>query len=203
MSVSITPPAEKALAGVAQGEAVAARQSGFLKRMLLGILLIVFIFSATYVYAWFQAYRLSSRFFEDAQTSYENGDYLNALVGYEEYDPEANAYINRGGYLNVLRIWSSRYSWPQPDQYQEAREHISQIIYYDMTIDQAETYIRRNTGRRNVPFFAEIYYQLGVLYENEGDILSAREIYESIGTFFPNREDLIERSEERLANLEG
>jgi tetratricopeptide (TPR) repeat protein len=203
MNVSIDTPSEQAAADVTQQEAAAARQPGFFKRMALIILLVILMYAGTYAYAWFQSYQLSSRFFEDAKTSYENGDYLMAMVGYEEFDPQTNSYINRGGYLNVLKIWSSSYSWPRPDQYEEARQNISQIINHDMTIEQAETYIRRNTGRRNVPFFAEIYFQLGILYEKEGDARSALEIYESIGSLFPTRDDLEQLAQERIAALEN
>ena len=59
-----------------------------------------------------------------------------------------------------------------------------------------------NTGRP-APYFGEIYLRLGELYEQEGDLRSAREFYESILELFPNRPDLIEKAQAHLERLEG
>jgi hypothetical protein len=44
---------------------------------------------------------------------------------------------------------------------------------------------------------------LGELYEQEGDLPSARDIYESIPELFPKRPDLIEKAQAHLERLEG
>jgi hypothetical protein len=187
---------------VSAPEAEAAARPGLLRRVLIIALVALLLFAGTYAYAWFNASRLSSRFMQDADTAYDNGEYLQALVGSEDFDPETNRYITRGGYIKVEKIWSHRLSWPAPAAVQGARERIHEIVYERLTIAEAEDYIRANTGRP-APYFGEIYLRLGELYEADGDPDSAIEIYASIQELFPNRPDLIEAAQKHLDRLEG
>lgn len=183
-------------------EAETGGRGQLLKRALLVVSGVVLIFVLTYAFAWFNASQLSARFIQDADDSYDSGDYLQALVGSEEFDPQTNEFVNKGGYLNVERIWSSSYSWPEPPVVVRARERSQEIVDQRLTIEMAEDYIRANTGRP-APYFAEIYLRLGELYEEDGDVMSAREIYESIPDLFSRRPDLIEQAREHLERLEG
>ena len=199
MTASIQPPS---VSPAAQPEAVAAVRPGFLRRALLVAILTVLIFALTYAFAWFNASRLSTRFLEDADAAYNQGEYLESLVGAEQFDPQINEYVKQGGYLNVEKIWSSSYSWPAPSELEWASQRTQEIVNERLTIEMAEEYIRANTGRP-APYFAEIYLRLGELYEQEGDLRSARDIYESILELFPNRPDLIEKAKAHLERLEG
>jgi hypothetical protein len=165
-------------------------------------LVIVFLFSAAYALSWFNAYWLTTRFVGDADASYSAGAYLDALVGYQTFDPELNEYVNVGGYLAVERIWSGRYSWPQPEAVQHAQTRSQEIIQQRLTITEAERYIRANIGRP-APYFGEIYLRLGELYEEDGSLVDAREIYESIPSLFANRADLIARAKAHLARWDA
>jgi hypothetical protein len=109
MTASIQPPS---LSPVAQPEAAAAARPGFLRRALLVAFLAGLTFALTYAFAWFNASRLTARFIQDADTAYDQGEYLESLVGTERFDPQSNQYVKQGGYLNVEKIWSSSYSWP-------------------------------------------------------------------------------------------
>src|SRR4030067_950484 len=85
------------------------------KRWLFGIFfLIIGLFCATYCFGWIQVLRLSNGYYTDAEAAYAQGDYLNALTGYKEFDAERNKYVQHGGYLQVERIWDKPYSWPRP-----------------------------------------------------------------------------------------
>ena len=86
--------------------------------------------------------------FRDSEASFKAGDYLKALVGYQKFDATTNKYINYGGYLNVEKIWSSPYSWPQPPYLQQAVQRSQEVISQKLTVQQAEQYIQENTGRR-------------------------------------------------------
>jgi tetratricopeptide (TPR) repeat protein len=165
--------------------------------MLLGL-----VFALTYAFAWFNAYRLSARFIRDADESYTQGAYLEALVGSEKFDPQTNRNVKVGGYLDVEKIWSNRYSWPTPPLLERTRQRTQEIVNKRLTIEMAEEYIRANTGRP-AAYFGEIYLRLGEIYEQEGDLISAREIYESIPELFPNRPDLIEKAMAHLERLDG
>ena len=199
MVASIQPPS---ISLAAQPEAAAVARPGFLRRALLVAILAGVIFALSYAFAWFNASRLTARFIQDADAAYNQGEYLESLVGTERFDPQINQYVKQGGYLNVEKIWSSSYSWPAPPELERASQRTQEIVNQRLTIEMAEEYIRANTGRP-APYFAEIYLRLGELYEQDGDLRSAQDIYESILELFPNRPDLIEKAQAHLERLEG
>ena len=199
MAASIQP---SSVSPVTQPEAAAAVRPGFFRRALRVAILAGLIFALTYALAWFNASRLSARFIQDADATYDQGEYLESLVGAERFDPQINQYVKQGGYLDVEKIWSSSYSWPAPPELERASQRTQEIVNQRLTIEMAEEYIRANTGRP-APYFGEIYLRLGELYEQEGDLPSARDIYESILELFPNRPDLIEKAQAHLDRLEG
>jgi tetratricopeptide (TPR) repeat protein len=171
------------------------------KRLFLIPLIVLALFASTYTLAWWNASRLTSRFLKDANMRYEQGEYLEALVGGQEFNSQTNKYTKIGGYVDVEKIWSNRYSMPVPAAVEQAQERSQETIYQYLTIAQAEQYIQANIGKP-APYFGEIYLRLGELYEQDGDPVSAREIYESIPELFPNRADLIEQAQEYLQRLE-
>jgi tetratricopeptide (TPR) repeat protein len=168
---------------------------------MLGILVVLLVFAGTYAFAWYNAYSLSERFIRDADASYDKGDFLRALVGYQNFDQQTNKYINYGGYFSVEKIWNNRFSWPIPPDVQRARQRSSDIIASRLTTAQAEQYILENTGRPGAAYFGEIYLRLGELYEQQGDVRDARDVYESIPSLFPNRPDLIQQAQQDLDRL--
>jgi tetratricopeptide (TPR) repeat protein len=178
-----------------------ADETGFGKKFLLGLLILTVLFLVTYALAWYNADQLATRFFQDSEASYKTGDYLKALVGYQKFDNLTNKYINYGGYLNVEKIWSSYYSWPEPPYLQQAMLRSQEIINQKLTVQQAEQYIKDNTGRPGTPYFAEIYLRLGGLYEQAGDTKDAIDVYQSYAAQFPDRKDLIALAQQRLAIL--
>jgi tetratricopeptide (TPR) repeat protein len=188
--------------GEAAGTAEVAR-SGFGKRFLLGLLLLVIVFVITYAFAWYNANQLTTRFFQDSEASYNSGNYLQALVGYQKFDEKTNKYTNYGGYLNVEKIWSNRFSWPQPPYVQQAVKRSQEIISQKLTVQQAEQYIQQNTGRPGTPYFAEIYLRLGELYEQNGDTKDAIDVYQSFASQFPGRKDLISQAQQHLQKLQN
>jgi hypothetical protein len=189
--------------GEAVGVAAVATRPRFWPRFLIGLLILVVLFAVTYVLAWYNADTLATRFFSDAEASFNSGDYLQALVGYQKFDETTNKYINYGGYLNVEKIWSSPYSWPQPAYVQQAVQRSKEIIDQKLTVQDAEQYIQNNTGRPGTPYFAEIYLRLGELYEQNGDTKDAIDVYQSYASQFPDRKDLIAVAQQHLANLQG
>ena len=180
-----------------------AVKAGFGKKFLLGLLILVVLFLVTYALAWYNANLLATRFFQDAEASYKAGNFLDALVGYQKFDNPTNKYINYGGYLNVEKIWSSYYSWPLPPYAVQAMARSQEIINQKLTVQQAEQYIKDNTGRPGTPYFAEIYLRLGGLYEQTGDTKDAIDVYQSYAAQFPDRKDLIAMAQQRLAILKS
>jgi tetratricopeptide (TPR) repeat protein len=205
MTTSIQTPILPPLPATSDAAAMAAAaaRARFVKNFLLGLLILAALFLVTYVLAWYNANQLASRFFQDSEASFNTGDYLQALVGYQKFDATTNKYINYGGYLNVEKIWSSPYSWPPPPYLQQAVQRSQEVISQKLTVQQAEQYIQENTGRPGTPYFAEIYLRLGELYEQNGDTKAAIDVYESYASLFPDRPDLIEQAQQHLAKLKG
>jgi len=205
MTISIQTPVLPPLPTTsdAAATAAAAARTRFVKNFLLGLLILAALFLITYVLAWYNANQLASRFFQDSEASFNTGDYLKALVGYQKFDATTNKYINYGGYLNVEKIWSSPYSWPRPPYLQQAVQRSQEVIGQKLTVQQAEQYIQENTGRPGTPYFAEIYLRLGELYEQNGDTKDAIDVYQSYASQFPDRPDLIEQAQQHLAKLQS
>lgn len=202
MTLSLQTPTLTPIQTNAEAAGTAAR-ARFGKTFLLGLLILAAFFLVTYALAWYNANQLATRFFQDSQASFNTGDYLKALVGYQKFDDKTNKYINYGGYLNVEKIWSSYYSWPQPPYVQQAVKRSQEVIGQKLTVQQAEQYIQENTGRPGTPYFAEIYLRLGELYEQNGDTKDAIDVYQSYASQFPDRKDLIEQAQQHLAKLKS
>lgn len=167
---------------------------------LLAVLLVLVL--GSYALAWYSAYGLSQSYLSDADASYDAGEYLNALVGYREFDEAQQKYVDRGGYMEVERIWGDQHAQPVPPDVARARERIDEIVNEWLTIEDAESFVQENIGRSN-PYLALIYLRLGELYEAEGSERDARDIYESFADLFSNEAELTARAEANLARLEG
>lgn len=172
------------------------------RRLLLVILGVLILFAATYALAWWDASRLANRYLADAEASVAAGNYLEALTGYQEFDEARQTYVQRGGYLQVERIWQHRDAWPVSPTYATARAQIDEIIDTRLTVAQAEQFVQQNIGRAN-PYLGLIYLRLGELYEAEGDTRAATDVYEEVADLFTNQPALVERAQANLARLEG
>lgn len=178
----------------------AARSSGSPRRALLlaaGLLLLI---AGSYTLAWFSAYRLSQGYLLDADASYDQGSYLDALVGYKEYDQAQKRYRDRGGYMDVEHIWADQYALPVPPEVTQARQRIDEIVNQRLTIKDAEAFVQANIGRAN-PYLGLIYLRLGELYEAAGRSTDARDVYKSFADLFPDDAALIARAEQNLQRL--
>lgn len=172
------------------------------RRVLLIILGVLILFAATYALAWWDASRLANRYLADAEASTAAGNYLEALTGYQEFDEASQAYLQRGGYMQVERIWQHRDAWPVSTTYAQARARIDEIINERLTVAQAEQFVQQNIGRAN-PYLGPIYLRLGELYEAEGDTRAATDVYEEVADLFARQPALVERAQANLARLTG
>jgi tetratricopeptide (TPR) repeat protein len=171
-------------------------------RAMILIVGLIMVLPLTYGLAWWDAYRLTVTYLEDADTSYGEARYLDALLGYEEFDAAAHDYVERGGYIQVRRIWENAYAWPAPAQVRRAEKRIDEIIYHLLTLEEAELFVQANIGRNN-PYMGLIYLRLGELYEADGRVRDAEDVYESFPDLFPNEHELIERARADLERLQA
>lgn len=161
----------------------------------------VILFFLSYLLAWGNAYRLSASYLKDADISYEEGRYLDALLGYQKFSPARQRYVQHGGYIQVQRIWENRYAWPKPDVVQRAQARINEILEHRLSIAEAEQFIQENIGRSN-PYMGIIYLRLGELYEADGRLRDAEDVYASVPDLFPDDQALIERARRNLERLQ-
>jgi tetratricopeptide (TPR) repeat protein len=187
---------------VAEQRATDAQNAFPWRRLLLIIMGVLLLFAATYALAWWDASRLANRYMADAEASYAAGNYLEALVGYQEFDETLEEYVQRGGYMQVERIWQHRNAWPVAATYDQARNRIDEIINERLTVTQAEQFVQQNIGRAN-PYLGAVYLRLGELYEAEGDIRAATDVYEEVADLFANQPPLAERAQANLERLNG
>lgn len=201
MTTSLQRPIDEAAPSVPAGAEQATAATRVPWRVLWITLGVIVVFAATYGFAWYNAYGLANRFVEEADASFAAGEYLDALVGYREFDEAEDRYVTRGGYVAIERMWSASYSWPQPAAVQTAQARSQAIIQQHLTVADAEQYIQANTGRPGAPYFGEIYLRLGELYEAEGAQRDAEDVYASLPSLFPTRPDLIEQANQHLERL--
>ncbi|MDQ3461294.1 MAG: hypothetical protein M3498_18685 [Deinococcota bacterium] len=161
---------------------------------------VLILIASTYALAWYRAYRLSAEFMASADASFAEGDYLLALNGFEEFDERSGRYIFRGGYGQVLRVWNNPYAWPIPEEVVRARARIDELIEERLSLTEAERFVQVNIGRSN-PYLGRIYLRVGELYEEEGDLRTAEEVYEEVLELFGRDAALAERAEANLARL--
>ncbi len=170
-------------------------------RWIILIVSAAVIFLGTYLLAWWDAYHLSKTYLHNANTSYDEGRFLDALVGYEQYDQSTKKYVEYGGYMQVKNIWSDDYAFPKPSEVERAQTRIDDIIYSRLTIEDAEQFVQENIGR-NSPYMGLIYLRLGELYEANGQAADAQDIYTSVADLFPGETSLIERARLDLEHLQ-
>ncbi len=170
------------------------------RRNLIILGIIVLLLLGSYAFAWYNAASLSSDYLRDADSTYQAGKYLEALVGSENFDLATNKYVTKGGYLQVEKIWKDPYAWPIPGGVDRAEARIDEIINKRLTVDQAEQFVQANTGKKNA-YFGVIYLRLGELYEKENDLKSAKEVYNTILDSFPGEPDLVTKAKDHLAKL--
>ncbi len=66
------------------------------RRPLIIVLIVVVLFGSSYAYAWLNVYSLSKTYYRQAEASYRAGKYIEALMGYKDYDAARERYVFRG-----------------------------------------------------------------------------------------------------------
>src|SRR5215207_4650670 len=110
-----------------------AARGRFWRLLALALGIIVLLFAATYVFAWYRANTLTSTYMTDADRSYAEGEYLPALTGYEEFNEQTGSTGARGGYASGARIWADRNASPRPAQGALAQQRIDEILNQRVT----------------------------------------------------------------------
>ena len=172
------------------------------KKPAIVILVIAILFAGTYALAWFNSYNLSRTYYRQAEASYRAGRYIEALMGYKDYDAAHGRRVFVGGYAQVVNIWEHPWALPRPAVYEEARAKVREIIHQKFTREDAQLFLDRYLGREN-PYLGEVMLRMAELYEEEGDDENALETYRLVISSFRTDRALVERAKERVAALEA
>lgn len=199
LSPVAAPPADPTTAAAASESAVPAARPESRRFVIIAIGAVV-LFIVAYGMAWGSAYRMTMTYLDDAAKSAQEGRDLDALMGYKVYDQSSKRYVPHGGYVQVRNIWSSSYAVPRPAEAETVQQHIDEIINQRLTIDEAEQFVQENIGQSN-PYLGMIYLRLGELYEADGRLKDAKDVYSSFADLFPDENALIERAKANLEKL--
>lgn len=172
------------------------------KKPAIVILVIAILFAGNYACAWFNSYSLSRTYYRQAEASYRAGRYIEALMGYKDYDAAHGRRVFVGGYAQVVNIWEHPWALPRPAVYEEARAKVGEIIHQKFTREDAQLFLDRYLGREN-PYLGEVMLRMAELYEEEGDDENALETYRLVISSFRTDRALVERAKERVAALEA
>lgn len=165
------------------------------------VLAVVVLFAGNYACAWFNSYNLSRTYYRQAEVSYRAGRYIEALMGYKDYDEARGRRVFVGGYAQVVNIWEHPWALPRPAVYEEARAKVGEIIHQKFAREDAQLFLDRYLGREN-PYLGEVMLRMAELCEEEGDEESALETYRLVISSFRANPALVERAKERAAVLE-
>lgn len=146
---------------------------------------IIIVTISIYGVAWIQMYINSIKYFKDAMESYNNKDYVMAIKGKKIEKDDGTGYVFKGGFQQVVDIWSDSFAVPKPGVYKKSLDMINEIV--DKNID-----IRTGTEMFNRYFKIDKEYlnivmlKVADLYIEANDIKGAKEILEIIKEAFPN-----------------
>jgi hypothetical protein len=164
------------------------------------ILILISVVLLTYAAAWLQFYFRSVKYYNQAVSSIEKGDWIDGLKGKLALKEDRSGYEFQGGLQQVIGIWSSKYALPRPEIFYRAEELKDSILNEKVDIKSGEAAFQKYFRMDN-KYLPEIALKLGDLYLEEGDKDSAKEWYSVVVEAFSNEPYAAEAAKERLSKL--
>ncbi len=172
----------------------------FWKKIVTGLIIFLVLFFGNYIYGWFDCYILTKRYYQDAEASFSQKEYVKALDGYNRYDKETDKYEPIGGYSHVVQIWDNPWAVPQSKLYIKAKQKIDEIINQEFTLDDCMTYFTQNIGRSN-PYLGQVTYRIAELYEKQEMLEDAYDYYQLVEESFTLEPDLVQKARDKRIEL--
>jgi len=170
------------------------------KKVLLIAIIIFLLIIGVYGYAWFEGYKNSQRFYQQANENYEKGEYNLALKGGEFFDSSTNKYGFIGGYEQVVNTWDNKWAKPKPSFYYDSMDKADDIIYNKLTADEGMAIFQKHFNISN-KYLPEILLQTGKLYKENGYNEEAKLVFELVIDAFGMKEDIRDEAEKQLEEL--
>lgn len=160
------------------------------------IIVTIFIYGV----AWIQMYINSIKYFKDAMESYNNKDYIMAIKGKKVEKDDGTGYIFKGGFQQVVDIWSNSYAVPKPNVYKDSIGMINEIV--DKNIDiKTGTEMFNRYFKIDKEYLNIVMLKVADLYIEGNDLEGAKETLELIKEAFPNDIKIQEAVKDKLKVL--
>lgn len=169
------------------------------KIFLIAIIVILFIIGV-YSLAWYEGYKNSRVFYQQANENYEKGEYNIALKGGEYFNSSTNEYMFIGGYEQVVNIWDNKWAKPKPSFYYDSKDKADDIIYNRLTAEEGMAIFQKYFNISN-KYLPEILLQTGKLYKENGYNEEAKLVFELVIDAFGMNEDIRVEAENQLKDL--
>ncbi|HEU24990.1 MAG: hypothetical protein C0176_07060 [Mesoaciditoga sp.] len=151
------------------------------------IALIVFvIFFAGYVAAWIQTRDFAVENYQKAEEALKAGKYLDALNGYQIFDPKLQKYVTYVGFTQISTMFEDNSIFGIPPVVERARKEVMKLIA-TMPTNDLETYFQ-NTVRNRNPYI--LYVLAELIHRSSGD-QSKVGMYENIFSLLGGKSDEI------------
>jgi tetratricopeptide (TPR) repeat protein len=153
------------------------------------VTLFLLVVIGTYFAAWWQLYDTSKEYYKSAMQFYQNDDFMSALKGKRTITETDSGYMFKAGFEQVVNIFKSKYAYPKPKIYYDAKEKVEEVIYKKMSPDVGLEIYNKYFKLDNI-YLGEILLQVGNIYEKEGNITKAINTYELAKESFPLNEKI-------------
>ena len=163
------------------------------KKRLIGLCAVILVIVLTYLFAWIQLHNNAKKYYNEAAVSYAAGNFMAALKGEKIITESDQGYIYKGGFEQVVNIYKSKYAYPKPGIYDDAKKRINEIIYEKITPELGFKIYKKYFKIDNA-YLGEILLRSGDLYLKQGDREKAVEMYTLATESFPLNDEIYNKA---------
>ncbi len=153
-------------------------------------IIVLLIFFAGYVAAWIETENFARENFGKAQEMLKEGKYLQALNGYQEFDPKAQKYVTYVGFSQISVMFKDSPIFGVPKIVDQSKQEVMKLIA-TMPTNDLETYFQSTVRNKN-PYILYVVAELIHRYSKLG-LSSQVGMYEHIFSLLGGKPDQIER----------
>ncbi len=170
------------------------------KQKLKKPIIILLVILISYSWVWLESYQRTKLYYQNALENFHKGRYITAIKGERVLKEDRSGYVFKGGFQQVETIWSSKYAFPRPGLYAEAKKKIDLIINKKIDIEMGENAFHQYFRLDN-KYLPQILLRVGDLHLKEGNIDKARKAYDLVRQAFSRKQELAKQAEDKLGKL--
>jgi len=151
-------------------------------------LIVLAIFFAGYTAAWMQTNSFAIENYKKAEEMLKAGKYIQALNGYQEFDPKLQKYVTYVGFSQISTMFEDSTIFGVPSVVYQAKKEVMKLIA-TMPTNDLETYFQSTVRNKN-PYILYVVSELINRYEKSGDS-SKVDMYKHIFSLLGGKADQI------------